>query len=110
MTMEPKIQVLIDKFHRKMENDPEARDKVLPVKKTVTLDLGEEVYSLRIEDAKILDFKPEAIPEPDITVKTTPEVFEQLVDGTLRPMRAYMTKKITVKGKLEDIVHLKSLF
>lgn len=110
MTMEPKIQLMIDKFHRRMENDAEAREKVLPVKKTVNLDLGEEVYSLRIEDAKIHDFKPELLQEPDIYVKTTPEVLDQLIEGTLRPMRAYMTKKITVKGKLEDIMHLKSLF
>ena len=110
MTMEPKIQLMIDKFHRKMEKDAEARAKVEPVTKTVNIDLGEEFYSLRIEHAQIHDFKSELLPEADIILKTTPEVLDALIEGTLRPMRAYMTKKITVKGKIEDIVHLKSLF
>jgi len=107
--MEPRIQQMIDKFHRKMEKDAEAKEKVMPLKKTVNIDLGEEVYSLRVEDAHIHDFKPELLPEADISLTTTPETMDALIEGTLRPMRAYMTKKITVKGKLEDVMHLKDL-
>ena len=110
MTMEPKIQMMIDKFHRRMEKDADARAKVEPVAKTLNIDLGEEVYSLRIENAHIHDFIPSLLDQADIVLKTTPEVLDALIEGTLRPMRAYMTKKITVKGKIEDIMHLKSLF
>ena len=41
---------------------------------------------------------------------TTREYLQELIDGTLRPMKAYVTKKIRIKGKIEDIMHLKALF
>ncbi|MBR4203765.1 MAG: SCP2 sterol-binding domain-containing protein [Candidatus Methanomethylophilaceae archaeon] len=110
MTMEPKLQLMIDKFHRRMEKDPEAKAKVEPVTKTINIDLGEEHYSLRLEKAQIHDFKPELLENADILLKTTSETLDALIEGTLRPMRAYMLKKITIKGKIEDILHLKSLF
>lgn len=110
MSMEPKLQLMIDKFHRKMEKDEEARKKVEPVKKTINIDLGEEKYSLRLESAKIQDFKQGLLDQADILITTTPENLDALIEGTLRPMKAYVTKKITVKGKIEDIIHLKSLF
>lgn len=110
MSMEPTIRKLIDKFERKVAADEGVRDKVKDIVKTVSIDLGEEHYSFRLQDAAIYDFKPEADPAADMTVICTPENFQALVDGTLRPMRAYVTKKLVVKGKIEDIMHLKSLF
>jgi len=110
MTMQPQIQTMIDKFHRKMAKDEEARKEVEPVRKTVNIDLGTESYSLRLEHAEILDFKEGMIDGADITLKTTPEYLGALIDGTLRPMKAYVTKKITIKGKIEDIMYLRKLF
>jgi len=110
MTSEEKIQLMIDKFHRRMEKDPEAKEKVMPVKKTLNIDLGDEKYSLRMENAQILDFKPELLENADITVTTTPENLDALIDGTLRPMKAYITRKVQIKGKIEDLLHLKKLF
>ena len=110
MTMEPRIQEMIDKFHRRMDKDEKARAEVEPVVKTLNIDLGEETYSMKLEHAKVVDFKEGLYDEADITVITTPENLDALIEGTLRPMRAYVTKKIVVKGKIEDIMHLKKLF
>lgn len=107
--MQPTIQMMIDKFHRKMDKDPEVRAKVEPITKTVNIDLGEEKYSLKIEHAHVSDFKEGLLDNADITLITTPESLTALIEGTLRPMRAFVTKKIIVKGKIEDIMHLKSL-
>lgn len=109
MTMEPQIQEVIGKFYRKLEKDPELKEKVMPITKTLNIDLGDEKYSLRMEKAEILDFKPELIENPDITVTTTPEYLQQLIDGTLRPMKAYVTRKVQVKGKIEDLLHLRKV-
>ncbi|MDR2698970.1 MAG: SCP2 sterol-binding domain-containing protein [Candidatus Methanoplasma sp.] len=108
--MEASIQTLIDKFHRKMENDEQARAEVMPIVKTVNIDLGAEHYSMRLENAQISDFKPVIIDEADIILLTTPESLQGLIDGTLRPMKAYITKKIVVKGKIQDLLFLKKFF
>ncbi|MCL2296373.1 MAG: SCP2 sterol-binding domain-containing protein [Methanomassiliicoccaceae archaeon] len=110
MSMEASIQTLIDKFHRKMENDEEAKKEVMPIKKTINIDLGAEHYSLKLENAHIDDFEPQMIDNADITILTTPESLQGLIDGTLRPMKAYVTKKITVKGKIQDLLFLKKFF
>jgi len=110
MSMDASIQTLIDKFHRKMENDEEAKKEVMPIKKTINIDLGTENYSLRLENAQIDDFKPQMIDDADITILTTPESLQGLIDGTLRPMKAYITKKIAIKGKIQDLLFLKKFF
>ena len=110
MTMEPLIQQMIDKFHRKMEKDEKAREEVEPIVKTLNLDLGEEKYSMKVEHAQVSEFQPGLYDEADILLITTPENLQALVDGTLRPMRAYVTKKVIVKGKIEDVLYLKKFF
>jgi putative sterol carrier protein len=110
MTMHDPIQGMIDKFHRKAEEDEKLRKKLDGVVKTMNIDLGEEKYSMKLDNVKITDFKDENIEDADITFISTPENLQALIDGTLRPMRGYLTKKFSVKGKLEDIMYLKSLF
>ena len=110
MTMQPRIQLMIDKFHRRMEKDEKARADVEPIVKTFNVDLGEETYCMKLEHAQIVEFKEGLYDDADILLKTTPEYLDALIEGTLRPMRAYVTKKITVKGKIEDIMHLRKFF
>jgi putative sterol carrier protein len=108
--MQGSIQEMIDKFHRKVENDEKVREKVKGVVKVVNIDLGTESYSLKLENAQIQDYREGMVDPADILIRTTPENLQALIDGTLRPMKAYLTKKVSVKGKIEDLMHLKSLF
>ena len=110
MTMENAIQDMIDKFHRKVENDDNVRKKLEGVVKIVNIDLGTESYSLRLDNAHIYDFKEGKTDTADILFTSTPDNLKALIEGTLRPMKAYLTKRFTVKGKLEDLMYLKSLF
>lgn len=110
MSMQQEIQDVIDRFHRKMEKDPELRKQVEPLDKVFYLDLGDESYTLKLKDARIYSFEPGQTAEPDLVVTTTAESFRGLVDGTLRPMRAYVTKKVQIKGKIDDLLFLKNLF
>jgi putative sterol carrier protein len=110
MSMQDSIQTLIDKFHSKMEKDEKAKAEIAPLKKTFNIDLGTEHYSMKLEDARITDFGPTVIDGADVTLITTPESLQALIDGTLRPMKAYVTKKISVQGKIQDLLFLKKFF
>lgn len=101
---------MIDKFHRRMAKDEKARAEVEPITKTLNIDLGEEQYHMKLEHAQVTVFEEGLLEEADITLITKPEHLDALIEGTLRPMRAYVTKKIVVKGKIEDIMHLKKFF
>lgn len=104
------IQEMIDKFHMKAESDAKVREKLQGVTKTINIDLGSENYSMKLENAQIICYKEGMTENADILLTSTPENLQALIEGTLRPMKAYLTKKFTVKGKLEDMMHLKSLF
>lgn len=110
MSMQPQIQELIDKFHRKMEKDPNMRKEIEPLTKTINIDLGSETYSMKLKNAQMYDFVPMLLQEADITLITTPENMQALMDGTLRPMRAFVLKKIQIKGKIDDLLFLKKFF
>ncbi|MDR2866635.1 MAG: SCP2 sterol-binding domain-containing protein [Methanomassiliicoccaceae archaeon] len=110
MTMHGPIQEMIDRFHRKVERDEKVRDKLNGVVKTINIDLGGESYSMRLDNAHIYDYKEGMTDSADILFTSTPENLKKMIDGDLRPMKAYITRKFTVKGKIEDLMHLKSLF
>lgn len=110
MSMQQEIQAVIDRFHRKMEKDPELKKEIEPLEKIFNLNLGEETYTLKLKDARIYHFDTGLDPNADVTVTTTPENLQGLIDGSLRPMRAYVLKKIQVKGKIDDLMFLKKLF
>ena len=110
MTNEEIIQKMIDKFHRKMAKNEEARAEVEPIEKTMNIDLGEETFRLKVAHAQVVEFEKGMYDEADMLVKTKPEYLLQLIDGTLRPMRAYVTKKVVIKGKIEDLLYLKKFF
>jgi putative sterol carrier protein len=108
--MQPQIQELIDKFHRKVEKDPNFKKDIEPLTKTINIDLGSETYSMKLKNAQMYDFVPMLLQEADITLITTPENMQALMDGTLRPMRAFVLKKIQIKGKIDDLLFLKKFF
>ena len=110
LSSEEIIQKMIDKFHRRMAKDEKARAEVEPIVKRFNVDLGEETFHMKLEHAQVTEFEEGLYDEADILLRTKPEYLQQLVEGTLRPMRAYITKKITIKGKIEDIMHLKKFF
>ena len=110
MTNEEIIQKMIDKFHRKMAKDEEARAEVEVIEKTMNVDLGEETFRLKVAHAQVVEFEKGMYDEADMLLKTKPEYLQQLVEGTLRPMRAYVTKKVVIKWKIEDIMYLKKFF
>lgn len=109
MSVQPMVEEMIAKFRERMEDDAEVRGEVESIHKTVNIDLGTERYSMVLDNAEIKDFKDSLLDEADITLTTTPETIAELINGTLRPMRAYVTKKIQIKGKIQDLINLRKL-
>ena len=97
----------IIEFNKRIDESESLRNELAHLDKTFTLDLDTEAYSMVLKDSKITDFKPEALEDADVVVTSTPETLVALIEGDLRPMRAYITKKIKIKGKIQDLMFLK---
>ncbi|HKM13962.1 MAG TPA: SCP2 sterol-binding domain-containing protein [Candidatus Methanomethylophilaceae archaeon] len=107
MSMQEKIEGIVVKFNKRSDEDEKLREDMAHLKKVFMIDLGDEVYSMKLENSKVDDFKAEIVEDADIVLTSTSETIEASMSGELRPMRAYITKKIKIKGSIQDLMFLK---
>lgn len=116
MVLEERVRHLVDKANSKMASDEKMRNDVKDLKKVFNVVLtGEtpeqnENYSFKLENAQITDFKTETVENADVTLKCSIENMTKLLDGDLRPMKAYVTKKLSLSGNIKDLMILKKFF
>ncbi len=103
---------MIRKFNEKAATDPkfEAELKGLKKKLVQIVVTDGETYHFTLENARVGPLSKGAVEAPDILVSGSTETYNQLMSGELRPMKAYATRKLQVKGTLEDILRLRKFF
>jgi putative sterol carrier protein len=104
------MQELVGKFNEKVENDDKLRDELKGMDKRVLIDLESEKYHFRLQDQKIDGIQEGDITDPDVTVNSDPETMQGLLDGTIKPMKAFALRKVRFKGNLDDLLRLRKLF
>ena len=100
----------IEKFNNKVDCDPKLRKELEGVTKRVNVDLESEKYNFVLKDCKASDPKDGLLPEADITIVSDPQTVEDLLTGKMKVMKAWATKKVKIKGSLEDVMRLRKLF
>jgi putative sterol carrier protein len=110
MTVEPLLKDLVDKFNEKVDNDEKLRTELDGMTKTVLIDLESEAYHFRLYDNKIRDFQSGTCPDPDVTIHSDPVTIQEVIEGKMKPMKAFALRKIRVKGNIDDILKLRKLF
>lgn len=110
MTVEPLFRDLIEKFNAKADNDESLRSELEGMDKKVLVDLGSEVYNFHLHDQKVHDFKEGRLENPDLTLTSDPETIRGIIEGKIKPMKAFALRKVRVKGDLNDVLRLRKLF
>lgn len=101
----------IARFNRKVEEDPELKRELAGMRRSVQLELeGSDWYYFVLEDAKVDGYRKGRIEAPDIRVISTAEVLRQLWTKELRPMKAIATRKLQIKGSIDDLLRFKKFF
>ena len=107
MSLEPQLELFIKKIQKKIDDNSELKNEIRTIKKIVNVDFNVEQYYFIVDYSEIGAICPGINPEADITIFVSPDNFEKLLTGELHPMRAYVTKKITYKGDVRDLMYLK---
>lgn len=91
---QPEIQASFQGFARTLQfNFPDLqRDFVLSIAEDGTATLAEET-----------------IPQPDVKVTSTSDMLARIMDRTVNPIQAYITRKLKVTGKMDDLLRLQKL-
>lgn len=110
MTMMTPLEEMVSKFNRKTANDEKLLEELQGIEKRINLDLGEESYCFILDNGQAHSLQFGMFNEADVEISTDPMTITGLIEKTIRPMRAFAQKKFRVKGKLEDLLHLRKLF
>jgi putative sterol carrier protein len=110
MPVKELLQQTIDKFNQKADSDPKLRKELEGVEKRVNVDLESEKYQFQMKDCHAGNFKEGLQENADITILSDPQTVEDLINGKMKVMKAWATKKIRIKGSLEDVMRLRKLF
>ena len=51
----------------------------------------------------------QTIPQPDVKVTCTSDMLAGIMDRTVNPIQAYITRKLKVTGKMDDLLRLQKL-
>jgi putative sterol carrier protein len=110
MTLMPQMQELVDKFNEKVAEDEKLREEIKGMDKKVFIDLESEKYNFRLQDQRIDGIEEGEVPDPDITISSDPETMQGILDGTIKPMKAFALRKVRFKGNIDDLLRLRKLF
>jgi putative sterol carrier protein len=109
--VEALLKEAIDRFNKKVEEDPELKRELAGLRRTVQLELeGSEWFYFVLENAKVDGYSKGRVEAPDIRVISTAEVLRQLWTKELRPMKAIATRKLQIKGSIDDLLRFKKFF
>ncbi len=70
-------------------------------------DIGKQ-YTLKLTGGKA-ELVAGKIDQPDISVTTTSDVLASILDKKINPVTAYVSRKIKVKGEMQDLLKLQKL-
>ncbi len=110
MTIEPLLQDLVRKFNEKVQTDEKLQIELDGMNKMVLINLESEIYNFHMHDKMITNFQTGTIVNPDITLESDPETIQGLIEGKIKPMKAFALRKVRVKGEIDDILRLRKLF
>ena len=79
--------------------------------KLIQVELEEgDVYHFRLENGSVNGLNKGGIENPDIRVIASADTLRRLWSRELRVMKALVTKKLQVKGSMEDLLRLRRFF
>ncbi len=101
----------IEKFNRKVAQDRNLAQELAGMKKKVQIEVsGGDIYHFLLENGHVGGLGKGKVEGPDIRVVASEETLRQLWSRELRPMKALATKKLQIKGSIEDMLRLRKFF
>jgi putative sterol carrier protein len=110
--VEDVLREAIVKFNKKAETDAKLAKEISGMKRVVQFEITDtgEFFHFVLENQRVGELEKGRVEKPDIRVICDAEVLKQLYSGELRPMKAFATRKIHIKAKLEDMLTLRKFF
>lgn len=111
LAFEDMLLETVARFNKRIEEDANLRKELEGTRKVVQLELEDgDWWHFTLENCRVGPPGKGKVDSPDIRVIGATQTFEQLYTGELRAMKAIATRKLQIKGSLEDLLKLRKFF
>jgi len=101
--VEETLASLVERFNRKAAATPAMADELRGIARTIRIrltDLGS--YAVDLRDGRLTNLRSGTTGAADVTITTDAATFQGLVEKEIGPMKALVTRRLSIDGTLED--------
>jgi putative sterol carrier protein len=103
MTVEETLASLVDRFNRHATQNPATAEELAGIERTIQIHLTDgDTYAVDLKAGRLANLRSGAAKQPDMTITTDVATFHGLVRKEIGPMKALVTRKLSIDGSLED--------
>ncbi len=101
--IEETLADLVARFNRHAERTPGVREELAGLERTISIHLTDGPnYSVDLRDGRLQNLRTGNAKSADVTITTDTVTFHGLVRKEIGPMKALVTRKLSIEGRLED--------
>ena len=101
--IEETLAGLVERFNRHAEQNPAVRAELQGLARTIAIRVTDEgQYAVDLRDGRLTDLRSGASGRADVTITTDAATFLGLIRKEIGPMKALVTRKLTIDGSLQD--------
>lgn len=110
MSVADSLAALVTRFNRHVERTPALEEELRGLERTIAVDLSDgESYAVDLTGGRLGNLRAGAPKTADLRIRTDPQTFEQLLAKEIGPMKALVTRRLSIEGSLEDKLLLRRL-
>ncbi len=110
MTVEESLASLVERFNRKVERTPKIAEELKGLERTIAVRFSDGTsYAVDLAGGRLANLRTGPAEHAHLTIATDVRTFEQLLSKELGPMKALVTRKLSLEGSLEDKLLLRRL-
>jgi putative sterol carrier protein len=103
MTTEETLASLVDRFNRHADKNPATAEELHGIERTIVVRLTDEgTYAVDLHAGRLTNLRSGAPSHVDMKITTDAATFRGLVAKEIGPMKALVTRKLSIDGSLED--------
>ncbi len=101
--IEETLASLVDRFNRHADRNPAVITELAGISRTIAVRLTDGGnYAVDLREGHLTNLRSSAPGKADVTIITDTPTFQGLVKKEIGPMKALVTRKLTIEGTLED--------
>lgn len=103
MTVEETLASLVDRFNRHADRTPAVAEELNGLQRTISICLTDGgSFSVDLAHGRLGNLRSGRPPRSDLLVTTDLATFDGLVRKEIGPMKALVTRRLTIDGSLDD--------